>query len=224
VAFSTDGKGLASAGLDGIVKVWGARPWTPELRAEQRARCAVKEARNFVDPLFASSGLRAEVIRRIEQDTVLRTEVRQQALDMAKRWWENPRRLNVLSWQVVAHPGASPEAYALAVRQAETACSLEPDNGSHLNTLGLAQYRAGRYESAVRSLTRSDKFNSASKEGRHPADIAFLTMAHFKLGQKDKAQALVGELGQLMKKPQWSGNAEAQGFLREAEDLLAGKP
>src|SRR3989442_15817422 len=31
VAFSADGKRLASASVDGTVKVWDARPWTPEL-------------------------------------------------------------------------------------------------------------------------------------------------------------------------------------------------
>jgi hypothetical protein len=72
---------------------------------------------------------------------------------------------------------------------------------------------------------------SASKDGRQPADVAFLAMTHFKLGQREKAQALLGELRQLMKQrqalveklPPWSGNAEAQGFLREAEELITGK-
>jgi hypothetical protein len=66
--------------------------------------------------------------------------------------------------------------------------------------------------------------NTSSKQGRQPADVAFLAMANFGLGQKEKAQQLLDELRQLMKKPQWAQNSEAKGFLREAEELLAGKP
>jgi WD40 repeat protein/serine/threonine protein kinase len=216
VAFSPDGKRLASASRDGTVKVWDARPWTRELRLEQ-------EGRTLLSSLRERLGLRAEVIRQIEKDSSLRPEVRRQALDMAQRWREDPEGLNRSSWQVAAHADSAPESYALALRQAEAACQLEPENDSYLNTLGVAQYRVGKYQEALGTLKRSDKLNSASRPARQPTDVAFLAMAHFKLGQKEKAQALLGELRQLMKQPAGSGNKEAQGFLREAEALIVGK-
>jgi hypothetical protein len=86
----------------------------------------------------------------------------------------------------------------------------------------MAQYRSAKYRDAVATLTRSHQINF--KEGRQPGDVAFHAMAHYKLGEKDRAQSLLGELRQLMKEPRWSTNAEANGFLREAEALLAGKP
>ena len=108
------------------------------------------------------------------------------------------------------------------MRQVEAACRLAPENSFYLTTLGVAQYRSGKYPDAVATLTRSDKINS--ERDRQPRDVSFLAMAHYKLGQKDKAQLLLSELRQLMKEPGWSIDAEARGFLREAEDLLAGKP
>jgi WD40 repeat protein len=84
VAFSPDGQRLASAGYDGALRVWDARPWTPELRIEQ-------EARGLIRQLVAKVGHKAEVIRQIEQDPSLSAEVKQEALEMIKRWQEAPR-------------------------------------------------------------------------------------------------------------------------------------
>ena len=81
----------------------------------------------------------------------------------------------------------------------------------------------GKLQQALDTLTRSDRIQSALSPGRRPEDIAFLAMAQFKLAQQEQAQTLLTELRQLMRQPQWSGNAEAQRFLREATDLIEGK-
>jgi len=220
VCFSPNGKHIAVTSYDnldsmpGKVKVWDARPWTPDSQVEVAARSVVKF-------LVQRLGLRSEVIRRLEQGDWLRPEVRVRAREMASHLAENPSLLNAASWGVVARPNAAVESYALALRQAEAACRLESDYGVYLNTLGVAQYRLGKYQEALDTLTRSDKLNSVS--GRQLADVSFLAMANFKLGQKEKAEAFLVQLRQLMKQPAWPGNAEAQGFVREAEELLAGK-
>jgi hypothetical protein len=213
VAFSPDGKRLASASSDTTVKVWDARPWTPELRVEQEARS-----------LFKGINSRTEVIKRINEDSSLSAEVRRWALEMAQQWQEDPDWLNQKSWKVVARSDSSPESYAAALRQAETACLLEPENGFYLNTFGVARYRVGKYQEALDALKRSDKLNSESNLGRQPGDVAFLAMATYKLGQNEKANSLLAELRQLMKQPKWAANEEANGFLREAEALLIAKP
>jgi eukaryotic-like serine/threonine-protein kinase len=223
VAFSPDGKRLAAVNRHGTAKLWDARPWTPSLRAEQRLFRTVCEASSLVDELFASVGLRTEVIRLIAEDVTLNNEVRQKALEIARGRTEDPWWFNEKSWRVAARRDEAREAYAVALCRAETAWKLEPGDVHCLNTLGVAQYRVGKYQQALDTLSRSDEINSHSQAGRLPADVAFLALVHFKLGQKEKAQALIGELRQLMKQPQWCNNAEAQGFLHEAEELLSSK-
>jgi WD40 repeat protein/serine/threonine protein kinase len=216
VAFSPDGMRLASAGYDRTLRVWDARPWTPQLRLE-------KEARDLVGHFYAQSGLNADVIQSIEQDPTLGPALRQKALAMTQRWREDPSQLNNLSWDVVVRRTATTGEYALALRQARVACSLEPDNGFYVNTLGVALYRCGQFEEALKTLARSDEINSASPSGRRPEDIAFLAMTHFKLGRQEKAQALLADLRRLMKRPASSSKAEAQGLLLEAAELIERK-
>jgi hypothetical protein len=63
-----------------MVKVWDARPWTPELRIEQRALGVVRF-------LFESQKLpRDEALDRITRDQTLTPEQRAKALEFAKTW------------------------------------------------------------------------------------------------------------------------------------------
>jgi tetratricopeptide (TPR) repeat protein len=96
-----------------------------------------------------------------------------------------------------------------------------PDNGVYLNTLGVAQYRLGQYDQAIATLTRSDKLNSKQFGGQsHPADVAFLAMAHHRLGHSDEARKLLERLRQLLQQDRWKNDAESQAFLREVESLI----
>ncbi len=92
-------------------------------------------------------------------------------------------QLNRMAWLVVRRPGYSREACALALRAAELAVSLEPDNGSRVNTLGAAQYRLGRFNEAVATLTRAVQL----ADGPRMSDHAFLAMSHARLEQAVEA-------------------------------------
>src|SRR5262249_36249469 len=139
VTFSPDGQLLASVGYDRTLRVWDARPWSPQLRVEQQAR-------NLISVLYASLGVKADIIKSIREDLTLRNEVRQEALAMTRQWQEDSQLLNLASWNVVVSPNAAPESYARALRQAQTACQIEPANGYCLNTLGVALLRNGRFQ------------------------------------------------------------------------------
>jgi Flp pilus assembly protein TadD len=110
------------------------------------------------------------------------------------------------------------------VRYSEEAGQLEPKNGLFLNTSGVAYYRVGNFEKALETLLRSDPINKTQFEGSHPADLAFLAMAHQRLGHDKEAQTEFQRLRERMKDRRWAQNAEAQGFLREAVELIGGKP
>ena len=132
----------------------------------------------------------------------------------------------------------------MALEQAEAACQHEPDKGALLNTLGVAQYRAEQYREAVATLTLSARLNSEGVYVLQPADLAFLALAHHRLGEPDQARTVLGRLRAMMKKPEhastsereyqgrllWSqmdlmkkpehaSTSEAQLFLREAEAI-----
>jgi tetratricopeptide (TPR) repeat protein len=136
---------------------------------------------------------------------------------------QGPEQLNDSAWRVVRERRANPDAYARAFQQAEAAVRAAPENGYILNTLGVAQYRMGRYAEALATLTKSEKMN-ATKEGSHPADLAFLAMSRQHLGQEEEAQKTLARLREVVQHPRWFRDAEARAFMREAEEIVKEKP
>src|SRR5262249_47864636 len=139
---------------------------------------------------------------------------RQFELQAAQTHSEDPVLLNEAAWKVVRQPGGAKEAYALALRQAEAAVRADTEDADNLNTLGVARYRIGQCPEALIALSKSEKLKRA-REGSHPADLAFLAMAHHQLSQKDEAKATLARLREVMKQPRWSNDVEAQSFVRE---------
>jgi hypothetical protein len=80
----------------------------------------------------------------------------------------------------------------------------------------------GRYSDSLATLTKSEKL-CATKEGSSPADLAFLAMSQYQVHKKEEAKATLARLHEVMKQPNRANDAEAQGFLREADELIEGK-
>ena len=131
--------------------------------------------------------------------------------------------LNNASWAVVRSPGWEPHLYDLALEAAEKACGLLPSS-TRLNTLGVAQYRTGRYEEALSTLRRADARTTEHGGGRQPCDVAFLAMALFQLAHIDEARAELDGLRQIMTEDPWQGDTESNDFLKEAEALIQQAP
>ncbi|HZU37997.1 MAG TPA: tetratricopeptide repeat protein, partial [Gemmataceae bacterium] len=83
--------------------------------------------------------------------------------------------------------------------------------------LGVTYYRLGDYKDALEALHRAAKLNVAKYQGPHPADLAFLAMAEYRLGHVSESANYLQQLRQRLKEPRWAKNAESWMFLREAE-------
>jgi Flp pilus assembly protein TadD len=215
VAFSPDSRRLASVGRDGTVRAWEASPVPAEVL---RQRALVSDVHALITELL----LREKVLAALRKDPTLNEADREFALHVAQTHSdEDPRVLNEAAWMVVRSRDAGKDASTAALRRAEAAVRLAPGDGGILNTLGIAHYRLGDYAKALETLEQSEKLNAA--KGPLPADLAFVVMAHHHLGHKEQARAMLARLREVMKQPRWERNAEAQGFLREAEGLIEGK-
>jgi Flp pilus assembly protein TadD len=214
VAFSPDGQRLASANQDGSIHLWE----TTSVSREVQHRRATNQV---VADLFGRMPLRVDVLERLRTLPDMSPSQRQDGLAVAQTYPEDPSALNNLARELVKLPGGDMSGYRKALRYSEEACQLEPENGDFLSTLGVAYYRAGNYEKALDVLSRSDKMSAVKDKGSRPTDLAFLAMAHHQLGQTKEAEAKFQLLRERMKDPRWAQDAQALGFLREVEELLA---
>jgi hypothetical protein len=179
-----------------------------------------RQAEAAVLPLIEVVCPMPDVVREIRANSGLSEAARQQALGIAERYTDDPALLNWASRGVAGRPGAESAAYTLALCQAEAACRLHPQEPANLTTLGMAQYRVGKYEDAVKTLTGAARLNEAIHGSTRPVDLAFLAMAQHQMGKKKEAQTALQRLREMMQDPQWAQQEEAQASLREAEALV----
>jgi WD40 repeat protein len=199
-----------------------ARRCALELAGPYRESLVTQQAEQLVESLYERGMLRPEAQSSLRKAVSLAKPVRLRALALTEQIPEYPDRLDNLSREEVRRPGADPAAYHLALRQAETACRLVPDNVDLLSTLGMAQYRAGRYRDALATLTRISRLHAESQRVLGVADLAFMTMSQLQLGQVEEAQQSLNRLRQVLKAPVYDRNGPAYALLREVEAVEFG--
>jgi hypothetical protein len=213
LAFGPDGWRLVACG-----RMWDARPLTPVLEVE-------REALGLLDELFSRPLPHAEVVEMVRGHAGINEAVRRQALLLSARYQEEtfaPRYAEAA--RLLALRASLPAAcYRQALSQAEMACSLAPENGLYLTNLGMAQYRLGNYQEALRTLTRAERLNTETSGDALPAELALLALTHQELGQPDEARAGLARLRERMKNRRFSQDEEAQRLLLEAELRIDGK-
>jgi WD40 repeat protein len=212
VVFSPDGARIASAGEDRTVRIWDAMQPTPEIQLQRRAL-------NLVQTHLGQLLLKDEVVAHIRAETAMAEPLREAALQVAARAIEDAGALNNAAWEIAVSKNQAREKYDRALRYAQAACRQAPDDPICLNTLGVAQYRAGKYQEAIVTLTKSDRLNP-TPQAPYPGDLAFLAMAQHRLGQKAVAVASLNQLRTLMKLPKWAQDRESRSFFSEVEALI----
>jgi serine/threonine-protein kinase len=134
---------------------------------------------------------------------------------------EDPEINNVLAWFLATSPEPALRDAARAVQLAKKAVGANSEFAFYWNTLGAAHYRNGEDRAATAALEKA----MSLRNGGNSYDWFFLAMAHWRLGDHDKARAWFGRAVQWMDKhlPQ---RGELRRFRAEAEALLGqgGKP
>jgi serine/threonine-protein kinase len=128
---------------------------------------------------------------------------------------DSPGGHNNLAWMLASCPDQKIRDPREAVKHAKKAIELAPGNGNRWTTLGVAQYRNGNWKAAVESLTKSVQL----RKGGDGTNYCFLAMAHWQLGEKDKARTWYDQAVAWMDqhKPQ---DEELRRFRAEAAELL----
>jgi serine/threonine protein kinase/WD40 repeat protein len=124
---------------------------------------------------------------------------------------------NNFAWLLATCPQDEFRDAPRAVALAQRAVRLESHNGNYWNTLGVAHYRAGEWQSAQSALEKS-----MLHQGGNSLDWFFLAMTHWRLGDQGKAFLCYGQAVQWMAKNQ-PQDEELRRFRAEAEDLLTAK-
>jgi eukaryotic-like serine/threonine-protein kinase len=134
----------------------------------------------------------------------------------------NTRANNDLAWLYATCPNPKLRHPGRAVELAKKAVGLAPKEGDLWNTLAVAHYRTGDWQSAIKALEKSIEL----RKGGDSFDWFFLAMAHAKLGNKGEDRKWYDKAVEWMEKnkQQLEKNAlqreELQRFHAEAKDVL----
>jgi hypothetical protein len=172
-------------------------------------------AEAIVTRLFDRWPLRDEALAALKARPAADPEVQAACLELAGAWTESAGNCNDVAWSLVREPGQPDVSYQRGLRLARAACQLDPDTGDYVYTLGVAEYRTGLITEALATLTRLNDLGHESE----PNELAFLALVQSRLGQTEKARSSLGRFREVMNRPAWARDPEAQALLREAETI-----
>lgn len=191
------------------------------LSSEYWRRHIVGPAQRTVGRLFGEGLLLDEVIARVNEDASLTPAMRDMAVKHARQNQGDIPGLMTACWQTLRRKDATAEEYQRALRQAELAHRLDPNNASE-GAVAVAQLRCGQFEAAIQSM----KNRFAASNTRSPEHLSYFAMALHRAGQQEAGRATLLQAKQLMEKPPYSlaMNPEAKALLtevlNEAQELI----
>jgi eukaryotic-like serine/threonine-protein kinase len=174
---------IVMSGIVSAVVVADAAPTPEAARAWRESRYV----RRLTDPLFDALRSSDRVVQALADRHDLPPDVRERSIQWAIARGDPLGALNSDAWEVVRYPGWSGDAVKRAVQDAELCSRKWPTSSAFLNTLGVAYYRADRYEDAVRALLQSETLAASAGNGPIILNTIFLALASDRLGRTEDA-------------------------------------
>ncbi|MCA9262476.1 MAG: protein kinase [Planctomycetales bacterium] len=178
-AFSPNGHFLVAGGFDQRVYLWNGTPIEPIGIDRSLAWNAVRDVLNI-------TWAKDELLEQLRVNPELSESVRRIALEIADEYQETAEMLNWFAWVKSSKPGGGMDNYERAVRHAERAVALDPQNSLMLNSLGMAYFRTRRWEEAKHAIEDAIANHSA---GGTAFDWYILAMIHHQQGFTRESRA-----------------------------------
>jgi tetratricopeptide (TPR) repeat protein len=123
-------------------------------------------------------------VQRANQIQAYTDQIKDLLRNASQRGENNPTALNALARYLATCPDPRFRDASQAVDLARKVATKTPNDGAIWNTLGVALYRAGDWQSAVTALEKG----MSLRQGEGSGDWFFLAMAHWRLGNKEQAR------------------------------------
>ncbi len=218
---------IAAALLTGLtLATTGFVEASREARHSQRIADFLQSLFVSTDPDAALGGLFSTVKHRGDAAEEIRVGI--ELVEVAREF-EGGRQLSEVvrelanaAWRLARESGLPDDQYLLARDAIESCLAEKPESPAYINSLGVLKYRLGDYQGALETLVRSHAFYSQEYEGGVPADLAFMAMAQYQLGNEAEARETMTLLRAAMTNPDLGESEESRMHLAEAEALLGG--
>jgi WD40 repeat protein len=178
------------------------------------------QAHDRVEALFRDLVVAVAVREAVAQDATISEDMRREALRIVAARTDDLDLLNREAWSIVRLTDRDRYEYDRALVIARAVTRAAPDNWDWLNTLGVAQYRFGGFEDAVRTLEKAEALRARAGVGPAAEDLAVLAMAHKRAGRAEDAQRALVALRTLLETPEFRHDVGARRFLTEAEAVV----
>jgi WD40 repeat protein len=180
-----------------------------------------EQALKLVTSLGAELILLSDIVDRLRTASGIDPAVRQRAIVLAKRRKIDTQALNNAAWSIVLPATATLTDCQRALRMMQAACAASPNDGTLLNTLGMAQFRCKMFKEAAETLMRAHEQNRSRRPLPH--DLAFLAMCFQHLGEPEKAKEYLSQGRKAANQSHWSGDDEVKAIMAEAEKTVLGQ-
>jgi len=127
--------------------------------------------------------------------------------------------LSLIAWALLTTENKSVRDPVKALELAKKAMDKEPQPSNVVNTLGVALYRTGNWNEAIKVLERSIERNKVDNKCQNAWNWYFLAMAHWQLGEREKAQVYYKQAVDWMEKKR-PRDVELRRFRAEAAEVM----